>query len=341
MSGDEIGFGVIGLGQIYQLAHSLAFREGGGGRAVAVCDLDESLVAEEARVLGAAGYTDYRALLEDDAVEAVDIVLPHNLHYTIAHEALEAGKHVLVEKPMTVDAADSLELIELAHSKGLTFTVNENTRFIAAYLEAAELLGDGVIGEPTLVRTLISGSELERLSNPQLWKGRLDGSCGGAIIDAGAHSFYLLKWMFGEIDSLQGRQERLAAGSQVEDWAIVTGCLASGGMFSTEFTFMSGGPWNERLEIHGTQGLIVVDQQCDPPAVLYRGRRDYGGSAIPGVPYEPRTWKYRSIAAGILDFSTAVRDGHPPAVDPRDGHYAVRVIESAYRSTRTGKPQQV
>ena len=340
MSDRAVAFGVVGLGQIYQLAHTRAFVESGEARIAAVCDINEEAVERESAELGAAGYSDYRELLADPAVEAVDIVLPHNLHHAAARDALEAGKHVLVEKPMTTGSGQSLELIEIASANGLKFTVNENTRFIAAYREVRRVLEAGTIGEPTLVRTLICGDDVARLTDTSLWKGRLDGSAGGVIIDAGAHSFYLLKWLFGRVDWLQAVQARVVDESQVEDWAVVSGRLESGCLFSSEFTFTSGGPWNERLEIHGSDGLVVVDQLSDPPAVLHRGKRDYGGSPIPGVPHHPRTWKYRSIAEGVLDFAGSVRDDRPPAVDPMDGHYAVQLIERAYESVAAGAPIQ-
>lgn len=338
MEGEGVRFGVIGLGLIYRIAHVLAFQERGQAHAVAVCDVDEELVASQAEALGARGYTRYQDLLADPDVEAVDIILPHNLHFEVAKAALEAGKHVVIEKPMTVAAEHSLELIALAHRLGLKFTVNENTRFVPAYSEVQRLVSAGAIGEPTLVRTLISGSEIDRLTNTTLWKGKRDGSCGGVIIDGGAHSFFLLKWLFGEIDTLQALAGRLVAESEVEDWSVVTGRFVSGTLFSSEFTFTSGGPWNERLEVHGRQGLIVSDQLREPSALYYSHKRDYDGTPLAGAPFAPRTWKYRSIADGILDFAEAVRSDRPTGVDPMDGWYAVRVVEKAYESVASGRP---
>ncbi|MEU1736140.1 Gfo/Idh/MocA family oxidoreductase [Streptosporangium sp. NPDC020145] len=334
----SIRFGVVGLGEIYQLAHHLAYQRADGLEAAVVCDLDPAVAERTARSLGARASTDYRELLDDDRIDAVDLVLPHNVHYEIAREFLEAGKHVLIEKPMTVDAGHARELVALAASKGLKFTVNENTRFIPAYQAALDAINGDEIGDVTLVRTLISGNEFERLGNPKLWKGRQDGSGGGTIIDAGAHSFYLLKWMFGEVASLRAMSDRLVDVSQVEDWSLVCGRTRSGALFSVESTFTSGGPWNERLEVHGTKGLIVVDQHQNPPAMIFHGKRDHEGSPLPGTAYEPTTWKYNSIAAGIESFARSIAKDEPTAVAPEDGAYAVRIIELAYESVATGRP---
>jgi predicted dehydrogenase len=102
-----------------------------------------------------AAYTAHQDLLRDPAVEAVDLTLPHHLHYTVARAALEQGKHVLVEKPMAATSQECLELIAIARKNACTFTVAENTRVVTAYLEAERLVRDGVLGEPRLIRTFI------------------------------------------------------------------------------------------------------------------------------------------------------------------------------------------
>lgn len=141
-----VRFGVVGLGEIYQLAHHLAFQRAAGLEAVVVCDLDQDVATRTAQSLGAEAGTDYRRLLEDERIQAVDLVLPHHLHYKIAREFLEAGKHVLIEKPMTVGAADARELVALAADKGLKFTVNENTRFVPAYQATLDAVTGGEVG---------------------------------------------------------------------------------------------------------------------------------------------------------------------------------------------------
>ena len=199
----------------------------------AVCDTDPARAHNVAENLGCQGYTEYRTLLADPHIESVDITLPHHAHYEVAKAALEQGKHVLIEKPMAATSAQCLELIALARERGLTFTVAENTRFVGAYLAAARMLRAGELGTPRLIRTLIYGSEVDRLSNTQLWKGRRVGTIGGAIFDAGPHSFYLLKWLFGEIAALHAVGSRLVEQSEVKDRAVVTGTLRGGVLFTT------------------------------------------------------------------------------------------------------------
>ena len=332
MNGERIGVGLIGLGSINR-AHTAGYLESGdSARIVAVCDLQERAVAERAATLQATGYTDYLALLRDPAVHAVDITLPHHLHHRVAKAALEHGKHVLVEKPMAASAAECMELIELARRGDRIFTVAENTRFVAAYIEAEKLIREGTLGDPRLIRTFIYGSEFARLTATDEWITRKADALGGVIIDCGAHSFYLLKWLFGEIAAVQAFQATFVPGSEVEDFAVVSGTLKNGAIFSCEFTATAEIPWGERCEIYGSKGSLIIDQLSNPPAVHYRGAEDYEGVPLTGVPYDPVEWKHRSIADEVKDFVAAIAGRRATAIDPLDGYYAIKVVERSYES---------
>ena len=166
----EVGFGLIGLGRI-SAAHRKGLRDAREhARLVAVCDSNRDLACAVAAEHGARAYFDYRDLLADGEVEAVDLPLPHNLHFEIAQAALEAGKHVLLEKPMAPTERQCAALIELAGERGVLVSVAENTRFVRAYIEAARLLRDGSLGAIRFVRTLIYGSSVARLSDLTSWK---------------------------------------------------------------------------------------------------------------------------------------------------------------------------
>ena len=343
MSDRAVGFGIIGLGLISR-AHVEGLRNAApDARIVAVCDTNRPLAERIGSELGAKVYLDYRELLADPAVAAIDAPLPHHLHFEIAAAALRAGKHVLLEKPMAPTTRECAELIGLAATRGLSLSVAENTPFVAAYLAVQDLLRAGAIGRPRLIRTLIYGSEIERLSDVSNWKGRAAGTIGGAIFDAGPHSFYLLKWLFGEVATTQAITNKIVEVSEVEDNALVAGRMASGALFTTEYTFTAEIPWGERLEVYGSTGSIIVDQLLAPPAVHYRDKEDYTGQPIRGVPFapdrvehDPSGWKFKSIAAGVAAFARAVADGRPPPVDPADGLYSIKVVEAAYASVRQG-----
>jgi predicted dehydrogenase len=326
--------GLIGLGSIYR-AHAEGYRRHPDARVVAVCDADEARALAEAKAWDAEAFSDYRRLIEAPYVDAVDILLPHSLHEPVTLAALEAGKHVLVEKPIAPSLAATDRLLEAAERSGRILAVAENTRFVAAYLAIEPLVRSGELGDIQLVRTMICGNETERLSRPELWKGRRDGTVGGAILDAGAHSFYLLRWMFGGFEHVSARGERRVPVSEVEDFGLVTGRLVNGADFVTEFSFTAEIPWNERLEVYGSAGSVIVDQLADPVVKHFRHGKDYGGVPLQ-VPYMPSTWKAASIAEEVVDFLDALEKGRQPMVDLSQVRDAIEALELAYRSLEEG-----
>jgi predicted dehydrogenase len=340
MSREKLRYGLIGLGGIC-MAHEWGYREKTDRMQItAVCDINTTIAERRAKPYQAKVYTDYRQLIEDPEVEVVDITLPHTLHYTVAKYAIEHKKHVIIEKPLTINPEEGLDLIKRAEKSGVKFTVAENTRFVKAYLEVEKLIQEGVLGEPRFIRTFISGSEIPRLRNTESWKGRRDGTGGGALLDAGAHSFYLLKWLVGELDEVLAYQTKYVEVSQVEDGGIVVGRTKNNAFFSTEYSFIVEAPWNERLEYHGSLGSIIIDQLNNPPAIHFKGERDMAGTPLQ-VEYEPMRWKIISIADGIKDFVDAIWDDRSPKVNPMDAYYAIKVIERAYQSANLVHPLKV
>ena len=333
----RLGVAIIGLGGIHT-GHVRGFQQAQDVCAItAVCDVDGALAERRAAELGATAYSDYREMLASDEVDLVDVLLPHSLHFQVVRDSLEHDKHTLVEKPMAASSAQARELVEIAERRGLHFTVAENTRFVTAYLRVGEIIESGAIGEPHMVRTLICGSEVERLSRTDLWKGRRDGTVGGAILDAGPHSFYLIEWLVGPIAELWASTAKLVEVSEVEDYGIVGGRLANGASFTTEFTFTATIPWSERLELYGSEGSVIVDQLCDPPAVIFRGK-DADAEPLAEVPFAPFEWKRDSIADGVEDFVRSVHGDRAPGVDPWSGPRTLELVETAYAAIAPAKP---
>ncbi|MFA5889787.1 MAG: Gfo/Idh/MocA family oxidoreductase [Actinomycetota bacterium] len=330
-----IGIGMIGLGLISWFHENAYDQSGEIVKIKATCDLDQERATQRAARWGATAYTDYRELLADPTVDAVDITVPHHLHVEIARAALQAGKHVILEKPLAPTSADAEELIALARASGVTLALAENTRFEGAYLSVARLLEEGALGDIRLVRTFIAGSEVERLSDTSSWKGRKSQTMGGAILDSGAHSFYLLRWLFGGVETVRATAAQLVPVSEVEDHAIVSGRLVGGGLYTTEYTFTAEIPWTERLEVYGSKGSVVVDQLANPTAIHYRGGTDVEGVTL-DAHRDVALWKFNSVAAGVRDFAEALAAGRPHGVDPADGAYALRVAERAYASVAAG-----
>jgi UDP-N-acetyl-2-amino-2-deoxyglucuronate dehydrogenase len=333
----KVRVGIIGLGAI-SFAHEAGYGElGEACEVTALCDIKEKEVGSRKGMYPQArGYTRYQDLLADPGVDMVDIITPHPLHHPIAMTAFEAGKHVLCEKPIAVESALGAEMIAAAKKAGLKFTVAENTRFVTAYQKAEQILKEGLLGEIWTVRSLIAGSEVGRIKDPNLWHGK--GRYGGVILDSAVHSFYLYKWLFGGIRDVTAFASKLVPEGESEDNALILGHLPNGGEFQMNVSCTFEIPWTERLEVYGSKGGMIVDQLADPVIRYYFGSGDVDGTTVPEVPFDPMAWKFNSMVAEIRDFVTAVIEDRKPLVDPADTLFAVRAVEAVDRSLQTRQP---
>ncbi|MGA2502965.1 MAG: Gfo/Idh/MocA family oxidoreductase [Anaerolineales bacterium] len=337
MANQKVRVGLIGLGSI-SYAHEAGYSEMEETcEIVALCDVNEEEVNNRIEMHpGARGYTRYQDLLADPNVDMVDIIVPHVLHYEIAKLALEKGKHVLVEKPITVLSSQGEELLALAKRKGLKFSVAENTHFVTAYLKAEEILKQDLLGDIWTVRTLIAGSEVYRIKDPTLWHGK--APYGGVILDSSVHNFYLFKWLFGGVRDVMGFASKLVPEGEVEDNGLILGHLSNGAEFQLNTSCTFEIPWTERVEIYGNKGGMIIDQLANPVVKYYLGSGDIDGTIVEDVPFDPMAWKFSSMIAEIKDFVGAIIDNRPPRVDPADALYALKAAEAVAKSIEIGKP---
>ncbi len=329
MDESVLKIGLMGLGEV-SMMHEAGYNEEPRARIVAVCDRDEQLAKSRAEPYGAKHYSDCEELVNDNDVDTVDIMLPHRFHYKYAKKAMLAGKNVLIEKPMAMKYKEAMDLISTAKAVGVRLAVAENTRYVELYQKAYQLVQKNRLGKIWLIRTLIAGSEVARYSDKQSWVGKKKTG-GGIIIDAGVHSFYLLKWFFGEIKNLRTFYWH-TLGTDAEDNAVVLGTLEDGTHFDSQFSDTAQQPWTERLEVYGEKGVLIGDQLSDPPLKVYNGPMDDEGETVQ-VQYDPLGWKIRSVMEEIKDFVGSIVEKREPLVNPNDAAYAVKVAELAYKKS--------
>lgn len=342
MSSLKVRIGIVGLGRIAR-SHAAGYAKlGDVAEIAAVCDIDPDRTAQFRSEFGGRAYSGLHEVLADPNIDAVDLILPHNLHHDAAIAVLRSGKHLLIEKPLANTYRECLEILDTARAAGVHFMVAENTRYVAAYVAAEAVLRAGVIGTVKQARTSLISHEKTRLSQPDFW-GRSYATGGGLILDSGTHSFYLLKWLLGEVRDLVAlATQQLALASEVEDTADVLGSLVSGASFASSFTSISESPHDERLELHGTDGVIIVDLMTDPMLRVYQYRKPFDVSGLgielggPGSHgWTPGGWHYESVVAEVADFVESIVEDRRTVIDSADCAYAVKIVEDAYRSIRT------
>ena len=332
----KVRVGIIGLGAI-SFAHEAGYNDNGqSSEIVAFCDINQEELSNRIPMYPDAHfYNRYQDLLADTQIDMVDIIVPHQYHFEIAKAALEANKHVFVEKPITVEYSQGMELISLARNKKMKFGVAENTPFVTAYIKAEEILKQDLLGKIESIRSLIAGSEVGRIKDPNLWHGKKP--YGGVILDSAVHSIYLYKWLFGGIQDVRGFAFKRVPEGEVEDNGLVLGHLHNGADFQMNVSCTFEIPWTERLEIYGSKGGMIIDQLSNPVVKYYLGSGDIDGTEVEDVPFDPLAWKYNSILAEVRDFVASIIEDRPSRVDPDDALYALKIVNAITSSIQSNQ----
>jgi predicted dehydrogenase len=245
----------------------------------------------------APAYDSYDALVADERVDVVHVTTPNHLHHPHVKRALEAGKHVVCEKPLAMTARESAELVELAERSGLVHCTNFNIRFYPMVLEARARVAEGRLGD---IWNVHGGYLQDWLLLPTDWNWRLDPEKGGALRavgDIGSHWLDLVQFVtgmkveavfadlatmipvrrrpIGEVQTFASADdaERTDAPMATEDIAHILVRLAGGARGSCVVSQVSAGRKNAiRFEIDGSVGALHWDGESHE--TLWLGRRD-------------------------------------------------------------------
>lgn len=321
----QIGVGVVGLGEIGQF-HLRGYERSAGARVAAVTDLSGELLARTAAATGATAHPSIAALLADPEVEVVSVCLPHHLHLPVALQAIAAGKHLLVEKPLALTVAECDEIVAAAEAAGVTVGVQHNQLFHGPHVRAQELIDSGAIGRPVHIRLRLGiGGKLDG------WRADPKVVGGGLLFDAGVHRFYMARKLFGEVAEVRALVDRgLDVG---EDQAIVTLRFENGALGVIDANYhCPPGAFDDAIEIVGSDGMLYLSG-CEAEFEGFRtgpALRVYDGSwrdeRVPQGDWAD------SVAASIDAFVVALAAGGPLPVTAAEGRRIVELIHAAYAS---------
>jgi len=329
---------------------------------VALCGRDATAVRAAAGRLGwASAETDWRALIDRDDVALVDVCTPGNSHAEVAIAALDAGKHVLCEKPLANTLAEAQAMADAAGraaSRGVRAMTGFNYRRVPAVALARQLVADGRIGPIRHVRASYLQDWLVDPAFPLTWRLQRERAGSGALGDLGAHIVDLAQYLTGELitgvssitATFVGERPLEGGGSgpvTVDDAALFTARLSSGTLASFEATRFATGRKNQlRIELNGERGSLVFDlerlnelqfsDRSEPPATA--GFRTILVTE-PGHPYLSAWWPpghvlgwEHTFTHEVRDLVTAIAHGTDPAPSFRDGLQVQRVLDAVERS---------
>lgn len=263
---------VIGCGSIAQHRHLPEYNNNPNAEITAVCDIVEARAEEIAAEYGAKAYTSYEELLEKESVDAVSVCLPNYLHAPVSIAALNAGCHVLCEKPMATSKEEGEAMIAAAEKAGKKLMIGHNQRFVPSHEKAKELLAAGSIGKVYSFRTAFGhgGPEGWSAEGKDSWFFKKEEAFIGAMGDLGVHKADLMRYVLGEeFTNVAGFIESSAKeNSTVDDNAVcilrsesgIVGTMAASWAYNPKednSTVIYGSEGTLRLEDDPTYSLIA------------------------------------------------------------------------------------
>lgn len=320
--GREVRVGVIGCGDIATRVH-LPGLLAAGARVTRFASADLADAEAAAAASGdpdAMATDDWRQVVASAHIDAVDVAAPSHLHAEMALAAIESGKHVLVESPMTLTAAEADGLLKAAARKGVVVVPAHSVRFIGPYAALAEAARSGVVGDVTGA-TIAFGHDGPDARNPRAaWYLDRSKAGGGALIDLGLAQIDLLRHALGT-DVVAVSAVSYGRRGDVEERAEARLSFASGA--TAQIRAGWSGMENE-VEVVGTDGTLRLDASTPAHVVRPDGTRERLDTS--------------KVASSIEEvFVGAVARGESPSVSAADGRAAVAVVEAAYESIKLGR----
>ena len=323
----EVVWGLAGCGDIAEKRVVKAIQASAQGRLAGCTRRNTQRLAEfRSRHSIPKGYADYRELVSDPELEAVYLATPVWLHGSQTMEAAENGKHVLCEKPMAMNPQECRRMIDACRSNGVKLGVAYYRRFYPVVLKMRELLGQGAIGQPILVRSaLVEQARLNGGGHPG-WRFVRNQGGGGLLMDMASHRLDVLAMLFGRPESVAAFTDTRICPVEVED----TGSLLirfAGGIHATVFASHCVEPPRDDFEILGTRGCLrAAPLNGDRLELLGAGEKTFLAPKAENV-HQPL----------VEDFNGAILEDRPPAVPGEEAMTASLLLEAAYRSARSGR----
>lgn len=335
----KIDFALIGAGNIGKV-HARAIADIPDTRVAVVCDVVEQSARNLAEANGAAWTTDYRQAVARADVDVVCIGTPNGLHAEPAIAAAEAGKHLIVEKPLDVTLERADRIIAAAEKAGVKLTCVFPLRFMAGAPKAREAICQGRLGRLALADAYVKWYRTQEYYGS--WHGTWKLEGGGALINQAIHSIDLLQWLAGPVETVFGRTATLAHRMEAEDTGSAVLTFRSGalGVIQGATSCWPGDP--SRVELHGDKGTIALDEgrivkwkladaaPGEEEAMLNLEPNLGSASGSPvGFSYENHRRQFAAMVQAIRE------DGEPPILGA-EARKALEIILAIYRSAQTG-----
>ena len=332
---ESLGVAVIGCGAIHNV-HVDGIKNNGMGRILWFVDTREDRAKNSAEKHGGKWCTDYHQVLKDPTVDVVHICTPHYLHSQMAIDAVNAGKHVFVEKPAAINLETAQLMAKAAKEKNKLITVCFQNRCNPTSIRAKEIIESGELGKIKGVKGLVTWSRDADYYTSSGWRGSFDTEGGGVLINQSIHTMDLLQWLAGEVEYIQGNVSTRTLNHviEVEDTADATLYLKNGarGIFYATNCYTDNSPIE--IEIHMEKGMLKI----------YNGEllKMQDGKSERLVDENSNTSPYKSYWGKSHDilirhfYENLIKGDNKAIIPVEEGMESLKMLDGIYKSSATG-----
>lgn len=334
---------IVGCGRIAQVRHIPEYLDNPDAEVAGFCDLNQERAEELAKKYGGRVYTDFPDMLKDPDIDAISVCTANNMHAKASIAALEAGKHVLCEKPMAMSLDDCQAMAKAAEDSGKVLMIDHNQRFTKAHRKAKALLDGGEIGRILTFRTTFSHKGPETWSidpGRATWFFSKEKAVFGAMADLGIHKTDIISYLTGsevaKVSAVMATLDKVDAGGNkigVDDNVICLYTMKNGVIGTMTASWTNYGAEDNSTVIYGSEGVMKIYYEGMPGIVIeYKDgtRATFDMESIQTNDHQTRT--------GVIDaFIDCIKTGSQPEVGANEALSAMRAIFAAKKSAEEGR----
>ncbi len=349
---ENIRFGLVGAGAI-AASHITGIKNTEGAELSAICEKNPARVEELKKEYPVPCFTEIEDMLSSGLVDAVDITTPSGLHLEPALKAIEAGAHVLVEKPMEITPERIDRMSEAAKKKGVKLGCIFQSRFRALPRKIKGLIDGGILGEIYSASAYCKLYRTQEYYDSGGWRGTWEIDGGGALMNQGIHTVDFLLWNAGDVEELiASADSRGRENVEVETIAAALLKFKNGAKGVIESTTLAYPGLPNYIEIFGSKGTITFSSSevirfelINPSAEEEKARQEVLSRQKEADLHNVNLKKKEDVGTVVTssdqghgpvieDFARAVRTGEEPFVPPAEARRSVEIITSIYESAK-------
>ncbi|MCM3739733.1 Gfo/Idh/MocA family oxidoreductase [Oceanobacillus luteolus] len=330
----KLRIAVIGCGSIAKHRHLVEHANNPNVDIVAVCDIVEERAQAAAEQYGAVAYTDYEELLATENIDAVSVCLPNYLHAPVSIAALNAGCHVLCEKPMATSREEADQMIEAAKKNGKKLMIAHNQRFVSSHQKAKELIENGDAGKIYSFRTTFGhgGPENWSADGANSWFFNKEQAFIGAMGDLGVHKADLIRYVLNDefVEVAAFVETAAKENTDVDDQAVVILKSARGVIGTLTASWAFNAKEDNSTVIYGEKAILRLEDDPDYSLIVEYTNGEVVKYKLSGIQSNEEGGQ---TTTHVIDhFIDSILNDTEPLINGEEGKKSLEVILAALES---------